>query len=744
MKGRQLTKAWLLTATILLALSSATAGLAADDGAAVAVTVRNSRGALSGAAVRLIAADGTIRRESSDAHGVARFSGLGAGTYTVTAELEGFADFEETGVAVAAGEQVTIDAFLVLAEFSSAITVRTPNRRQQLLLDVAEPTTLIDALDILDAGAQTAADVLSEQAGDGVVVQSGGGQGYVSINGIGNQGILLEIDGRRYLGRDGFGNFNLEDLDLAGIERIEVVKGVASALYGTDALGGIINLITRKAGTAGMHHRSELVFGSHHDLRITETLGRGSRRAGWNLIPSWRTFDGFDLDPDNPQTIGQPASELLNFLFNGRFRFSDHLLGRWFSFYSRREEEKNFFAAIGESYDQQRELVRTILSPEFDFTLTADTHLNLRLTLGKYDRDEIHVYEDRQEVLDPWREWNMEAHLTGRQRWRALGREHVLQVGYEYRHQEMDRIYLQMPGSESPRVRRDLHVGWFQQELVFSKLTLGAGLRHDYDSVYGDETSPKLSAVYAPTRSTRLRASWGQGFRAPRFEELFIRIPPFFEGNPDLRPETSETLTAGFSYSGSRLRAAVDYFHTELDAAIVFALLRFEPPFFYTYSYKNVDGVAVREGFNTAWTLDLPGGFVPSLAYTYLTAKDRDAEELAGHATHSVFLKLVWSHSRLDLRANLTGVYHGKETPSSFDGTHTPAYELWNVQVSKSFGSEQKRRFRVWVRIDNLFDETGIYRRGPDGQPLVNEVLQVWEDGRNYHGGVTVELDWPR
>jgi outer membrane receptor for ferrienterochelin and colicins len=322
-----------------------------------------------------------------------------------------------------------------------------------------------------------------------------------------------------------------------------------------------------------------------------------------------------------------------------------------------------------------------------------------------------------------------------RQSWKAFGEEQLLQMGYEYRHHKMDRSSLRRPGTDSTEVDRDLSVGWLQQELSLgSSFTFTAGLRHDSDSEYGDETSGKLGAVFAPSGKTRLRASWGEGFRAPRFGELFLEIPFFFVGNPDLQPETSETLTVGFTYFGPKLNASIDYFDTELDNAIAFDFGDFIPPF----SFRNVVGISTREGFNTELAVSLPGGFTPSFAYTHLEAKGRNGEDLGGVATDSGFFKLLWQNPRLGLRANLRAEHRGEETPGSFDGSFTPAYTLWNLQVSKTF-AWGAREIRLWARVDNLFDKTDIFRRDENGAPIPG-TPQVWEDGRNFHLGATLHL----
>ena len=150
------------------------------------------------------------------------------------------------------GRSKSLELVLEIAQPSTTVTIETANRRDQLLLDVAEPVTLIDEAQIQDTGARSAKDVLVEQGGSGIQVNAGGGQGYLSINGIPNKGVLVLVNGRRYLGKDANGNLNLEELRLPGVQRIEVVKGAGSALYGSDALGGVVNFITETPDEKGV------------------------------------------------------------------------------------------------------------------------------------------------------------------------------------------------------------------------------------------------------------------------------------------------------------------------------------------------------------------------------------------------------------------------------------------------------------------------------------------------------------
>jgi outer membrane receptor for monomeric catechols len=203
---------------VLSLLAAALPAIADAVDGSLSVTVRDSYGVVPRAAVRATnAATGASLRVVTDDAGLARFAALPAGRYEVRAAFPGFADAAEPAVALAEGEAKSLELVMGVAPLSTSLTIETANRREQLLLDVAEPVTLIEKAQIEDTGARSAKDVLVEQNGSGVQVNAGGGQGYISINGIPNKGVLVLVNGRRYLGKDANGNLNLEELRLPGV-----------------------------------------------------------------------------------------------------------------------------------------------------------------------------------------------------------------------------------------------------------------------------------------------------------------------------------------------------------------------------------------------------------------------------------------------------------------------------------------------------------------------------------------------
>lgn len=754
----------LAAALVALILAVAPAARAADDAGSVTVTIRDNYGVLPGTVVRLVDRDGqAVGRANADGTGVARFTSLAAGEYTIKASLTGFADIEKAGVTVGTGEE-KVELVMSLTRFSTSVTVTTANRREELLLNTAEPTTVIDQVQILDTGARNAKDLLSEQAGAGIQVHAGGGQGYVSLNGVSNKGVLVMIDGRRYLGRDANGNFNLEDLPITGVERVEVVKGAGSAIYGSDAMGGVINLITVKGKNNGFKNTLNLSGGSYKDYRGDDNLTYRADKGGFALNGGYRTYDGFDLEPvvctlstgdpktcprrpPNPQTIGQPESQWQTFNGNADYRLSDRLAFNFIGDYSNRDIDNYYFSGATQLsttvYNSQRKLERYNLTPELNFTPGKNTTINVSYLYGRYNRDETQLYANRPSnprvVVPTWTESNDEIKARLLQVWRAAGREHPFQVGFEHRKEQLSRSGLTGCATGQACLKdRDLNVVWAQQEFALTKdLKVTAGFRYDDSSDYGTQTSPKLAGVYSLPKNNRLRVSYGKGFRAPYFGELFL-VSPGFQGNPLLKPEESETMTFGWAYTGPKFEGSLDAYKAKITNGVVFAQLS---PVLFTYD--NVSKFDAK-GVNASFALNLRYGFSPSVAYTYTKRVDSNGVEIGGFPRHAAFVKLLWANQRYGLRANIRGNLNGKVPQSVGATTYTPAYKLWNAQASKRLTSKGKYAFTIYAQVNNMFDKQDIYNVNAQGVPVTTDVLPIWNAPRAYLAGITIDADWTR
>ena len=723
---------------VLLTLALAAVPAVAQQNTQLTVNVTEKGGVVPNAVVTLLGPDpDQATRRVTDNNGSVAFRNLAAGTYKIKVNFVGFAPYLSEEIELTAGAQKALDVRLTLARFSTEITITTANRREELLRNVAEPTTLISADDIVDTGGQSAKEILIEQAGSGIVVSPRGATNQVSINGLGGSSVLILVDGRRYLGRNSLGEVNLEDIDLSSVERVEIVKGAGSAIYGSDAMAGVINFITKKPTDVGFTNSLDLGYGSYEDTRFSDTLGYRSGDFSGAVTASYRNYNGYDLDGDTLITEGEPASKRYVLSGNMEYRVSDRIRTRLFADYSFRDVSEWWFAGatqMGPMYNNLQELTRYSLSPEVDFDLTNSTTVSMFYNYGRYNRQETREYtNDTSEVIDPWIETNNEFKATARQIWNLAERDHFLQFGYEFRNQKLERGSLTIPGTDANEADRDIHVLWAQNEFnLLDNLKFTAGFRYDDYSDFGKEWSPKLSAVYSVNDENRLRFTYGHGFRAPRFGELYIDLGFFFKGNPDLQPETSDNFTVGVAHTSGMFTGSFDYFFNKIKDGVAFDLSVFP------YTYNNlIDFTA--SGINSALAVNLPYGFTPEISYTYVKREDEDGESVLGYPGHTAFIKLLWFKPQSGTRVNLRGQIIDSILYS--DDTERPGYQVWYLKGSQRLFTTDTYTFSAFAQIDNLFDKADVYTRDAQGAPIAGE-LGLWLAPRTFHVGITIDMDW--
>ena len=728
-----------LKATALAALLIALAAITtlAQETAELRVQVSERGGAVPGAIVLLNRADGeTVARRVSGSEGIAVLTGIPAGTYTLSVTYTGFAPYTQEDLVLAAGEKKSVEVMLTLAQFSQTITITTANRREELLRTVAEPTTLIDEASLEDTGGRSAKEVLIEQAGSGVVVSPMGGTNSVSINGLGGGAVLILIDGRRYLGRNSTGELNLEDLDLSNIERIEIVKGAGSAMYGSDAMAGVINFITKKPSTFGMANSIDVSYGSYNDTRFSDTLTFRNEKFSGAFSAGYRGYDGYDLDEETLMTEGEPESKRYNVSGNMEYALHEKVRTKVYADYSYRDVTKYYLGGatmMSPVYNSLRELTRYSFSPEVDFNLTDSTSVNAVFNYGKYERLETYDYGTSFSVQDPWVETNNEIKLTGRQIWGIADMDQFLQFGYEFRNQKLERGSLDIPDSDSNEADRDINVLWAQNEFnLIENFKITAGFRYDDYSDFGSEWSPKITAMYAVNDKNRVRFSYGHGFRAPRFGELYIDLGYYFKGNPDLLPETSNNMTIGYAHTGALAQGSFDFFYNKIENGIAFDLSVFP------YTYNNLDAYTAS-GINSSLALNLPHGFTPEVSYTFTKREDEDGDKILGYPEHTAFVKLLWFRPQWGMRVNLRGQLMDKIEYSS--GEQRPSYQIWYLKGSKTVLTKDNYSIDVFAQVDNLFGKENVFTRDDTGAPIEGD-LALWLAPRTFRIGITIDLDW--
>jgi outer membrane receptor for ferrienterochelin and colicins len=532
--------------------------------------------------------------------------------------------------------------------------VVTASRREQLLADVTVPTEIVSRKELEESGSSDLASALVEHTG----IQFDGGHpsgAGVMLQGIGTERVLVLLDGQPLYGRIS-GTLDLARIPTAIVEQVEVVKGPQAALYGSEAMGGVINIVTRSAEGPGLNGGARLTAGSsgRRDGGVT-----GEFRSGWfaGLVDVGRR----DID----RAAGRPANAgalAERFDANGRVSFqADSALAfeaallylderqRWptgplYDF----ADNTQVSARIGADWRPGRHRLRpTLYLSEFDH-LARRSNTPLPIA-GSGDRQNQRLIEG--ELL-----------------YGGLVFGQALDGGVELRQERISSSDGRIEGG----TRTLYSVEPFAQlEWSTKRWSMVPGVRLSWNERWGTAFTPRLAVRYRVSDALSVRAGVGRGFRSPDFKELYLQfindaVGYAVYGNQDLRPEHSTNLSGGVEWTGARLYGRAQVFWNDLQD---FIETRPEPdnsgPLL-LFRYANVSRA---ETYGT----ELEGGWVLprarlELGYAWLGTQDRATGlPLLGRPEHSARAVATVSATPT-LRATVSGIYTGA-TPMERDET---------------------------------------------------------------------------
>jgi vitamin B12 transporter len=458
----------------------------------------------------------------------------------------------------------------------SATVVVTASLEEEPTRELPTSVSVIPAEDIDQRQATRVVDLLRTVPGLDLVQQGSPGKiSSVFLRGTGSTQTLVLWNGIQ-LNDPSFGGFDWAFLDTAGVERIEVVRGPVSALYGSEAIGGVVQVLTRNEGT-GTDLRLEAGGDVHRRGSLSTGLGLGPTHL--ELSGSVRRGEG---ELDNDFFDGQDANARLSWDpgksldLQAVARWNDAEVGLPF----------DFLGAPSPHQVSQR------VSTEIALPLSwASRHWEVEAQIFRHDSD----FETRDpdvgafDFVDGVRR-GARTVLT-----RHLGSRFWIASGGDWEREEVT-----TGGTFGPGLRADSQRTWstFAQlhGAVFDgsahPLHVEAGVRRDDNDAFGTETSVRGGLVWEAGRGLRLRANYGEGFRAPSLGELFY--PGF--GNPDLQPETSQTRELALDFDHGPWRMTVAAFDTDLEGLIVSG-----PPSFLPFNVGRAEsrGVETEVGVDT-------------------------------------------------------------------------------------------------------------------------------------------------
>ncbi len=637
----------------------------------------------------------------------------------------------------------------------SAITtmeevVVSATKTEEQRKDIPNSVMVKDAIDIQEASATSVGDLLANESGVDwrTYGDSGGAAQEIHLRGMSGNATAIFLNGLN-INSPSFGTSDVAKIPLNSIQRIEVVKGSGSVLYGSGAMGGTVNIITKRPKKDDIALKAEAGYGTNDAYEVSIENGMfvwGD--FGYYLTASKRETDGFR---DNSALDHHDAS--LNLVLDKGDPLNISLYGDYIErdygmpgvkpppgtldFYVGGIKLYNDQAAtlLDQGKDKDQHVVFEIKSRPRD-------GLGLRLR-GDYAHLENYGY---------FRYLDFLGNLVGNKSWvtnEMFGVEGNLDlqpfaganflIGAEYKDFDWENkgVNLDPAGAEDPTTATTTDAGlhttgtYAEAQYRPSRYLKGlAGIRHEDHSEFGTENLPRFGIIVNPYQNTALKFDHGKHFRAPTPNDLFWPPDPISQGNPDLKPEMGwhTDVTLEQSFLADRLFIIATYFHWDIDNKIQWG--------------PNSDGIWTPENLRTYRADGLEASakigpfsnFTLGLSYTYLDAEEENkAYTRQDYGFPPLFppdFQYAWVKRRAaltpehlvkgdlsywtDFGLSITStirytsdrVWYRTETDVAYPATKTVAYTLdsyWTVDLRL-----RQRLFDHWtlsIQGNNLFDE---------------------------------------
>ena len=590
--------------------------------------------------------------------------------------------------------------------------VVTATMTEQSLNSATGTIQVITHEQIAELAAEDLADVLRHAAGINVLTGTGRSR-EASIRGMGSGHTLILLDGRRMTG--GYNaTVDLKQIPVILIDHIEIVRGPGSALYGSEAAGGVINIITRQPP-----RQTEAAIDAHAGVGLAAEQalqGRVGSAAGpvrASIAAAHYQQDGWDDASETGQEVDDTQLDTVYTraavdLAPGQVL---SLGGEWGEF---QRDGKRFYMKA----ERKREGDEKRIGGYLQYELAADTPYRAMVRVygnqskGSYQFSPAapagNADENQRELLQVETRGSYQVlnSLTltagGELRWETLEGDQLDSFADDHKSDQIEAVYGQFDWSPN------------------SWLNLVGSLRFDDYQNSGSHVTPRLVAsVFVP--SGKVWVGYGQGFRAATLDELYGQVyrrqgKDLYLGNDELDPETSDSFEAGVELHNQRVRSQLVYFYNRVEDLINLVQVSSSGSN-RTYEYQNVNkattyGLELETGLTLSRRLDL------SAQGTWLQTENEETnEDLSGEPKWKGEVALTWQVPFVEIESQIRYLYFGNCEDGS--GGKLDGYDLVSLYLSKQVTDSLK----VYAGSDNLFQEKNDY--------FIQDPLQVYA-GVNY------------
>ena len=556
--------------------------------------------------------------------------------------------------------------------------VISASRVETSRVETGSSITVLDAQYIKDNQARTVAELLQDVPGVSVANSGSFGQPTsVFIRGANSGETLVIIDGVEVNDlSSSSGSYDFAHLMADNIERIEVLRGSQSALWGSDAMGGVINIITKK-GKAGFNPTASIEIGENNYHKENVSISGATDASHYSLAASNIKTDGISattVEGDDDNYENQSLNLKAGHQFNNLFAMDTILR------YSNVEYE--YDNPYGSDYDSGYHATNLQRQAKLNANLNLlNKQWQNRLSIAFSDSDR----EDFSSSDSEYKGQKIKTDLQSNYYFDTIN-DFTQHISVIAEHENNKYEYGEEYKMDASAAVLAYGVDW--QKAVF----INAAIRGDFNSKFDDTTTYHLDLSAWVNDGTRLHASYGTGSKNPTFYQLYSD----YYGNTDLASEESRSWDAGVEYNFSDVNAYIDltYFDSHYTD-----MIDTECDAFWNCTFYNVDE-ATANGVELTGSLKLTKDFRMSAGYTYMETDNGDGDELVRRPKHSASINANYKYTPT-LSANIGARYVGDRDNSDYDDVRLDSYTVTNIGATY----QVHKHITLTARLENAFDE---------------------------------------